>query len=66
MLRELNLGGITHYSVKGTGRMKADPVVAITHLYSLPEYVMKHKVERYLSDVSLAVDLSTNKRGEVI
>lgn len=45
VLRALNVGGMTHYSVEGTGRIKADPVVAATHPYSLPEYVMRHKVE---------------------
>ncbi len=45
VLKELNVGGMSHYGIEGAGRIKADPVVAGTHPASLPEYIMRHKVE---------------------
>lgn len=93
VLNKVNVGGMTHYPVEGTGRIKVDPLVAATHPYSLPEYLMRHKVEVvvkdsqvedlisqlrdklssdrqggkiFVTDVPVAVDISTNKRGEEV
>ena len=90
-LKEMNVGGMSHYPVEGAGRVKADPVLAETHPTALPEYIMRHKVEVvvkdsqveqlinkvmermaddpqggkiFVTDVPLAVDISSNRRGE--
>ena len=42
VLNKLSVGGMTHFSVEGTGKIKADPLVAATHPSTLPEYMMRH------------------------
>jgi nitrogen regulatory protein PII len=93
VLKELNVGGMSHYGIEGAGRIKADPVVAATHPTSVSEYILRHKVEVvvkdsqveplitkirerlsnepqggkiFVTDVPIAVDISTNKRGEEV
>jgi nitrogen regulatory protein PII len=92
ILTNLNVGGMSHYGIEGSGRIKVDPVVAATHpAQTPPEYIMRHKVEVvikdeqleeliaklrerlrgepqggkiFVVDVPIAVDITTNKRGE--
>jgi nitrogen regulatory protein PII len=91
VLKDLNVGGMSHYGIEGSGRIKVDPVYAATHPeMTPPEYIMRHKVEVvikdeqveqliskvieklrdepqggkiFVTDVPVAVDISTNKRG---
>lgn len=50
VLNKLSVEGMTHYSVEGTGRIKADPLVAATHPSPLPEYIMRHNVKVVIKD----------------
>lgn len=50
-LMDLNVGGMSHYGIEGSGRIKVDPVVAATHpTEAQPEYIMRHKVEVVIKD----------------
>ena len=91
VLKELNVGGMSYYSISGSGKVKADPVVAGTHPSQTPEYISRTKVEVvvkdeqfeelivkvrerlrvepqggkiFVVDVPVALDITTNKRGE--
>lgn len=97
VLTELNVGGMSHYGIEGTGRLKVEPIVGAEHPtpsrpeFFRPEYLMRHKVEVvvkdaqveplikkveeklnnepqggkiFVTDIPLAVDISTDKRGE--
>lgn len=92
VLMDLNVGGMSHYGIEGSGRIKVDPVVAAAHpTQAPPEYIMRHKVEVvikdeqveqliskvrerlvderqggkiFVTDVPIAVDISTNAHGE--
>jgi nitrogen regulatory protein P-II 1 len=91
VLKELNVGGISYYSISGSGKVKADPVVSGTHPSQTPEYISRTKVEVvvkdeqveelivkvrealrvepqggkiFVVDVPVALDITTNKRGE--
>ncbi|MGA7368544.1 MAG: P-II family nitrogen regulator [Nitrososphaeraceae archaeon] len=92
ILKSTNAGGMSHYSVEGRGKVKAEPVeVARGTAKYTPEYRPRTKVEvivkddqveslinklverlggealggkLFVSDVHVAVDLSTNKRGD--
>lgn len=92
VLMDLNVGGMSHFGIEGSGRVKVDPVVAATHpTQAPPEYIMRHKVEVvvrdkqveelisklrerlrdepqggkiFVTDVPIAVDITTNKKGE--
>lgn len=50
ILTELNVGGMTHYGIEGSGKVKVDPVVAATHPKLHPEYILRHKVEVVIKD----------------
>ena len=50
VLKDLNVGGMSHYEIAGSGRVKADPVVATTHPTQIPEYVLRTKVEVVIKD----------------
>jgi nitrogen regulatory protein PII len=46
VLKDLNVGGMSHYEIEGSGRVKEDPVVAATHpRQTPPEYIGRTKVE---------------------
>lgn len=46
VLKDLNVGGMSHYEIEGSGRVKEDPVVAATHpKQAPPEYIGRTKVE---------------------
>jgi nitrogen regulatory protein P-II 1 len=53
VLNDLNVGGMSHYEISGSGRIKVDPVVAATHpkeaplgtAYPHPEYISRTKIE---------------------
>jgi nitrogen regulatory protein P-II 1 len=45
VLKDVNVGGISHYRIEGSGRVKADPVVAATHPTQPHGYVGRTKVE---------------------
>jgi nitrogen regulatory protein PII len=45
VLHNLNVGGMSHYEISGSGRIKVDPVVAATHPTEHPEYISRTKVE---------------------
>lgn len=91
VLKELNVGGMSYYSIPGSGKVKADPVVSGTHPSQTPEYISRTKVEVivrdeqveeliakirerlcvdpqggkiFVVDVPVAIDITTNKRGE--
>lgn len=100
VLKELNVGGMSYYQISGSGRVKADPVVAATHpeqksktwpVQPQEEYISRTKVEVvvkdeqveeliakireslrvdpqggkiFVTDVPVALDITTNKRGE--
>ena len=91
VLKDLNVGGMSYYSISGSGRVKVDPVVASTHPTQTPEYISRTKVEVvvkdeqleelivklrerlrvepqggkiFVVDVPVAIDITTNKRGE--
>jgi nitrogen regulatory protein P-II 1 len=92
VLKGLNVGGMSHYEIEGTGKIKVDPVVAATHpTQTQPEYIPRQKVEVvvkdqqveqlisrlrerlsydpqggkiFVTDVPIAVDIASNKRGE--
>ena len=92
VLMDLNVGGMSHFGIEGSGRVKVDPVGAATHpTQAPPEYIMRHKVEVvvrdkqveelisklrerlrdepqggkiFVTDVPIAVDITTNKKGE--
>jgi nitrogen regulatory protein P-II 1 len=50
-LKEMNVGGMSHYGIEGSGRVKVDPVVSATHpTRVLPEYIMRRKVEVVVKD----------------
>jgi nitrogen regulatory protein PII len=50
-LKNIGVGGMSHYGIEGVGNIKADPVVAATHpTQALPEYIMRHKVEVVVND----------------
>lgn len=50
-LMDLNVGGMSHYGIQGSGRVKVDPVVAAQHPNQpRPEYLMRHKVEVVVKD----------------
>lgn len=94
ILGELSVGGMSHYQIEGTGKIKVNPIVAGTHPgQTAPDYILRQKVEVvvkdaqveplikkvqerlsgepqggkiFVSDVPLAVDISTNKRGEEV
>ncbi len=60
ILKELNVGGMSHYGIEGSGRVKADPLVAATHpedargfRQAPPEYLLRHKVEVIIKDDQL-------------
>lgn len=51
VLMDLNVGGMSHFGIEGSGRVKVDPVVAATHpTQAPPEYIMRHKVEVVVRD----------------
>jgi nitrogen regulatory protein PII len=51
VLMDLNVGGMSHFGIEGSGRVKVDPVVAATHpTQAPPEYIMRHKVEVVVKD----------------
>jgi nitrogen regulatory protein PII len=51
VLRGLNIGGMSHHEIEGTGKIKADPVVAATHpTQAPPEYIPREKVEVVVKD----------------
>jgi nitrogen regulatory protein P-II 1 len=51
VLKGLNIGGMSHYGIEGTGKIKADPVVSATHpTEAPPEYIPRHKVEVVVKD----------------
>jgi nitrogen regulatory protein P-II 1 len=92
VLKSLDVGGMSHYGIEGTGKIKVDPVVATTHpRQAPPEYIPRQKVEEvvkdeqveqlisrlrerlsydpqggkiFVTDVPIAVDIASNKRGE--
>ena len=46
VLKDLNVGGMSHYEIEGSGRVKADPVVATTHpTQTPPQYISRTKIE---------------------
>ena len=49
-LMHLNVGGMSYSSISGSGRVKADPVVASTHPTQTPEYISRTKVEVIVKD----------------
>ena len=50
VLKDANVGGISHYRIEGSGRVKADPVVAATHPTHPHGYVERTKVEVVVKD----------------
>jgi nitrogen regulatory protein PII len=82
VLNTLNVGGMSHYEISGSGRIKVDPVVAATH----PEYISRTKNEQvdellsnlrerlrggqggkiFVEDVRDAIDIPTFTRGEEV
>jgi nitrogen regulatory protein P-II 1 len=92
ILKSANTGGMSHYTVEGRGKVKAQEVaVGRGTMKYTPEYVPRTKVEVvirddqveplisklverlggdtlggkiFVTDVHVAIDLSTNKRGE--
>lgn len=50
VLTDLNVGGMSHYGIEGSGKVKVDPVVAATHPKFHPEYILRHKVEVVIKD----------------
>jgi nitrogen regulatory protein P-II 1 len=55
VLKDVNVGGISHYRIEGSGRVKADPVLVGTHPgQPRPEYVSRTKVEVVVKDDQVA------------
>ena len=50
VLKELNVGGMTYYQIAGSGKVKADPVVAGTHPKQKQEYISRTKMEVVVKD----------------
>jgi hypothetical protein len=50
VLKDVNVGGISHYKIEGGGRVKADPIVAATHPTPPHGYVGRTKVEVVVKD----------------
>jgi nitrogen regulatory protein P-II 1 len=59
VLKDANVGGISHYKIEGSGRVKADPVVAATHPTHPHGYVGRTKVEVVVKDEQVE-DLLSN------
>ncbi len=59
VLIDANVGGISHYRIEGSGRVKADPVVAATHPTHPHGYVERTKVEVVVKDEQVE-DLLSN------
>lgn len=68
ILKELGVGGMSHYGIEGSGKIKADPVVAGTHpTQTPPEYISRTKVEVVIKDEQveqLISKLRERLRGE--
>jgi len=59
LLKDVNVGGISHYRIEGSGRVKTDPVVAATHPTHPHGYVERTKVEVVVKDEQVE-DLLSN------
>ena len=54
VLKDLNVGGMSHYEISGSGRIKEDPLVAATHpTETPPEYISRTKVEVVIKNEQL-------------
>ena len=54
VLKDLNVGGMSHYEISGSGRIKEDPIVAATHpTETPPEYISRTKVEVVIKNEQL-------------
>lgn len=59
VLLDANVGGMSHYRVDGSGRIKADPVLVATHPEQpRPQYLSRTKVEVVVKDDQVAGLLS--------
>jgi nitrogen regulatory protein P-II 1 len=55
VLKDVNVGGMSHYKIEGSGRVEADPVVVATHPgQPRPEYISRTKVEVVVRDDQVA------------
>lgn len=62
VLKEANVGGMSHYRIDGSGRVKVDPVLEATHPgQPRPEYISRTKVEVVVKD-NQAAGLVSNLR----
>ena len=61
VLKDVNVEGISHYRIEGSGRVKADPVVAATHPTHPHGYVGRIKVEVVVKDEQVEGLLSNLK-----
>jgi nitrogen regulatory protein PII len=70
VLIDLNVGGMTHYEIEGSGRVKEDPVVAATHPSesryqpTAPEYIDRTKIEVVIKNEQVE-DLISNLRDKI-
>lgn len=71
VLKDLNVGGMSHYEISGSGRIKVDPVVAATHPKEAPlgtayphtEYISRTKIEVVVKNEQVDKLLSGLREG---
>ena len=64
ILKEVNVGGMSHYRIEGSGRVKSQPVTAARGTsQTQPEYIPRTKVEVVVKDEQELISKITDRLG---